>query len=790
MQTDGKIFHLSVILDDIGVFYLKTAQAQKASIQSRVNPAVVKSVLLSLISFFVSNAKVMGSLSPFGIALTAAVPMKMSYVSFIGCFLGYIVFGKLSESLSYLAALVLVLAVKQLIRPYRKLRENVLLLTAVTTAVSAASGIVISTAAEDTTAAVIIKILEAVLAGGMTLFCALSYKAIFGGKPLRYYDTTESVSTVIVGIMAIIALCGVEIYGNSLGRILSVIAILGAAYCGGIGGCAAVSISAAIAMALYNPEFALIGGIYVVAGFIAAVFRPVGRIGQIAVFISANVFGLFVVKASGSAIYSLLDVLIGTTVFMLVPEKTLARIKFPSKAAAPVDVSPTQSGISAKLGFASKTLLDLQDSIEHVSRKMEEVSAHNIAAVYDKTADHVCKRCGLKLFCWETSYDEVMRAFHTAGKSLRMNGKIGTREEMPVYFQQKCCKLDELTIDLNHNYQDFLARENATRRVSDVRSVAIEQFNGIADMLCEVSKELEEIQCFDRDAQEKAVTVFHSFEEAPDDVNCMIDKYGRMVIEAYFDKPFRTNLTIVTEALSDTLRRSFELPSRASVGGEEKLSFFEKANYRMEFFAAQQPAVGGQVCGDCYEYFLDGRGFAHMILSDGMGNGSRAAVDSVMTCNLFLKLIKAGFGFEAALKLLNSSLLMKSSDESLATLDVGCVDLYTGQIRFMKAGAAASFVRKGGLAMRVGDSSLPVGILQGIDFDRSEIALDDGDIVVMVSDGVLETGDEWVSAEIELYGDKNARELAEYLCREAQRRRIDGHSDDITVMVSKIKKAG
>ena len=102
------------------MFYLKTAQAQKASMQSRVNPAVVKSVLLSLISFFVSNAKVMGSLSPFGIALTAAVPLRMSYVSFIGCFLGYIVFGRLSESLSYLAALTFVLAVKQLIRPYRK----------------------------------------------------------------------------------------------------------------------------------------------------------------------------------------------------------------------------------------------------------------------------------------------------------------------------------------------------------------------------------------------------------------------------------------------------------------------------------------------------------------------------------------------------------------------------------------------------------------------------------------------------------------------------------------------
>ncbi len=789
MQTNGKICYFCIIFESIGVFYLKTAQVQKPSAASRINPIVLKSVLLSLISFFVSNAQVMGSLSPFGIALTAAVPMKMSYVSFVGCCLGYIVFGRLSESLSYLAALVLVLAIKQLLYPYRKLRENALLLTVITTVVSIVSGLIIATAVEETLTATIIHLLEAILAGGMTLFCSLSYKAVFGGKPLAHYDSTESASTVIVGIMTIIALCGVELYGNSLGRILSVIAILVAAYCGGIGGCAVISISAAIAMALYQPELALIGGVYVVAGFLAAVFRPVGRIGQLAIFISSNLFGLFVVKASGNAIYSLLDVLIGTTVFLLIPERALGKLRFPTKATVPVDVSPTQSGISAKLGFASKTLLDLQESIEQVSAKMDELSVHDITTVYDKTAEDVCKHCGLKLFCWETAYDEVMRAFHAAGRNLRTNGKIDMREEMPAYFRQKCCKLDVLTIELNHNYQDFLARENAARRISDVRNVAIEQFDGIADMLCEVSKELAEIQAFDRDAQDKAITVFHRFEESPKELSCMIDQYGRMVLEAYFDKPIRTNLTMITQALSDALKRSFELPSRASVNQEEKLSFFEKANYRLEFFAAQQPAIGGQVCGDCYEYFLDGRGFAHMILSDGMGNGNRAAVDSVMTCNLFLKLIKAGFGFESALKLLNSSLLMKSSDESLATLDIGCVDLYTGQLRLMKAGAAVSFVRQGGQVMRAGASSLPVGILQGVSFDRSELTLCNGDLVVMVSDGVLETGEEWVSAELELYGDKNARELAEHLCKEAGRRRIDGHSDDITVMVSKLKKA-
>lgn len=67
--------------------------------------------------------------------------------------------------------------------------------------------------------------------------------------------------------------------------------------------------------------------------------------------------------------------------------------------------------------------------------------------------------------------------------------------------------------------------------------------------------------------------------------------------------------------------------------------------------------------------------------------------------------------------------------------------------------------------------------------------LDSGDVVVMVSDGVLETGTEWVEAELELYGDKSPKELAEDICREAQRRRIDGHSDDITVLAARLKKA-
>ena len=91
--------------------------------------------------------------------------------------------------------------------------------------------------------------------------------------------------------------------------------------------------------------------------------------------------------------------------------------------------------------------------------------------------------------------------------------------------------------------------------------------------------------------------------------------------------------------------------------------------------AAQHACDQGQLCGDHYDVFADGRGRMVVIISDGMGTGGRAAVDGAMAAGIMGKLIKAGLGFDCALRIVNSALVVKSGDESLATLDVATVDL-------------------------------------------------------------------------------------------------------------------
>ena len=183
---------------------------------------------------------------------------------------------------------------------------------------------------------------------------------------------------------------------------------------------------------------------------------------------------------------------------------------------------------------------------------------------------------------------------------------------------------------------------------------------------------------------------------------------------------------------------------------------------------------------------MDGKGYAHLILSDGMGNGKRAAVDSLMTCFTLRKLIETGFGFNSTLKLLNLSFSIKSKEESLATIDTCTIDLYSGCVKFVKAGATVSYLSIGGKISKYASTSLPIGIIQGVSFDSKEFKLSRGDVIVMVSDGAVATDFDWISKELELMLSKSAQAIAQKLLELAKKQSDPNHKDDITVLVAKL----
>ena len=115
------------------------------------------------------------------------------------------------------------------------------------------------------------------------------------------------------------------------------------------------------------------------------------------------------------------------------------------------------------------------------------------------------------------------------------------------------------------------------------------------------------------------------------------------------------------------------------------------------------------------------------------------------------------------------------------------VDLFSGAVNLYKAGAAASILRKKGRAVPVDAPSLPIGILNDSSFARKDDAMEDGDLLVLMSDGAAFAGEDWLLRAVEGFSGGLPQELAEALVSEAIARRKDGHDDDVTVMVLELK---
>ena len=125
--------------------------------------------------------------------------------------------------------------------------------------------------------------------------------------------------------------------------------------------------------------------------------------------------------------------------------------------------------------------------------------------------------------------------------------------------------------------------------------------------------------------------------------------------------------------------RPFESPEISFEGDRARISLCERPLYDLEIGCAQHCADNGGLCGDCLNYFNNGTGSCVALISDGMGTGGRAAVDSNMAVSIMTKLLRAGLSYDCSLSVVNSSLMIKSEDESLANLDVTDFNRFTGK---------------------------------------------------------------------------------------------------------------
>ena len=336
--------------------------------------------------------------------------------------------------------------------------------------------------------------------------------------------------------------------------------------------------------------------------------------------------------------------------------------------------------------------------------------------------------------------------------------------------------------------EEYRTREIINEKTNEIRRVAADQFFSISDMLADLATEFDEAEHFDNIAAGKIRRILSEYEIYPRNISVIEDKFGRIRIEiltAGGEAKFKSNA--LQTAISKACGRYFSKCTATHFSEYSMITFTEKPNFSLEIGFAQHSAEG-RLCGDCIRAVNDGKGRSVLIISDGMGKGGRAALDGAMGAGLLSKLLTAGFGFDSALKVVNSALLVKSNDESLATLDCSCIDLFTGKTDIFKAGAPPTYIAKNGKITKCELSSMPAGILRGIEFAKRTAVLGEGDLLLMVSDGITDPGGSWLAALLTGGEDMTAQETANAVLREALNITKDMKEDDMSVIAAKLHR--
>ena len=323
---------------------------------------------------------------------------------------------------------------------------------------------------------------------------------------------------------------------------------------------------------------------------------------------------------------------------------------------------------------------------------------------------------------------------------------------------------------------------------SEMRMVAADQFFSISDMLADLAFEFDEAELFDYKSAGKIRRMLGEYDIYPENISVIADKFNRVRIEILVPTKTRgLESPKIKNELEKICGREFEAGRASYSPSGLLLSVIEKHNYKMSFGFAQYCAEG-RLCGDTVKMINDGRGHMIFIISDGMGKGGRAALDGAMGAGLLSKLLSAGFGFDSSLKVVNSALLVKSSEESLATLDCACVDMFTGKCEFYKAGAPKSYVIKNRRLSKCELSSMPAGILRGIEFAKRTTVLGVGDEIIMMSDGITDLNENLLDEFVMRNNIENPNEKAQAILDFAVEKGDSRHRDDMSVIVARLVK--
>ena len=229
--------------------------------------------------------------------------------------------------------------------------------------------------------------------------------------------------------------------------------------------------------------------------------------------------------------------------------------------------------------------------------------------------------------------------------------------------------------------------------------------------------------------------------------------------------------------------------NRLVVNDESQQYVYHQENrFRFLYGVARECKDKGGFNGDNFMVSNLACGKVVAAIADGCGSGKRAFIESRMVIELMENCIDAGFEERTAIDFINSAYINGGGRGNPVTMDMSVVDCQSGIMHCIKLGAVSTFIKRDGWVEIIKSSTLPMGVLEQVDYDCTDKKLYDGDYVIMISDGVLDNlpcvnKEEKLVEIINAVKMKKPKAIAEEILKASMGYNNEKAFDDCTVLV-------
>ncbi|MDK0852643.1 stage II sporulation protein E [Clostridium perfringens] len=736
-------------------------------------------------------------LAPFGLAyLIAITNYERKYIlsSSLGVILGYItLFNKVSNFSAYIiiSTIVTIISMSKLNKKARNIASFIIVFSGLFV-----YGVLVGSSD------IILHLIGAISVTALVfpIYYVVSYtlKCIEEINTQHFFSIDEIVSIELFICLLIVGIGTLSINDISFRNIAAILFIIALAFISDTNMGAGAGITMGIILGFATGNLMESIAIYGACGLVAGIFRDSGKL-----FTALSFNIIFIIVTLYSGVFnniSFIEALVGTGIFLLIPKKIYNKISLEINKDKKV-------GHFSEVRFAeikdelTERLKDFTEVLSIMGKSLNNLVGNDKLAIKNKgnalvenLSDRTCSDCDMRYMCWKRELHQTYNAFSDLIRNYENNSGA-----FPHELEKKCIKKYALVKNLEDIMNIYMVNETLKSRLGEGRKILSNHINNMSVTISEIVDEFgnELHLCTDVEKSIKKSLLKYGINFGS--LICYNDKNGRIKIKMQMENCMgsQTCIKTVLPIISETIGKNMSIGSEGcninSKNNMCEIVIEEAPKYHINSHVAVATKEGEKFTGDSYSYGRTKDGNYITVISDGMGSGPEAGLESKVSVEIIEKFMEVGFDEKIAIDAVNAIMSIKfSEDEKFSTLDMNKIDLYTGNAKFMKVGAIESFIKRGNKVEVINSNTLPFGVLEEPDVDTVEKQVSNGDVIVSISDGILDVKNDgsfdttWLIEFLKNTKYRQPKDLSIAILEKAKELSGGKAKDDMTVVVSKV----